>query len=124
LKEGNVNETAQLPCLSEALARVGDKWSILVVMQLEDGASRFSEIRRAVIGISHKMLAHTLRGLERDGFVVRTVHPTKPPSVDYVLTEMGLEMLVPVKALGIWVAASLGRIDQARRHYDAAAADR
>jgi DNA-binding HxlR family transcriptional regulator len=87
-------------------------------MQLEAGPQRFSTLRRAVAGISQKMLAQTLKGLERDGFVTRTVYPTKPPSVDYVLTELGREMVVPVKLLGTWVNANLDRIDSARHHFD------
>jgi DNA-binding HxlR family transcriptional regulator len=118
LEEGYPEESIDDRCLSEALARIGDKWSILIVMQLGDGPRRFSELRRSVGDISHKMLAHTLRSLERDGFVSRTVHPTKPPSVEYALTDLGREMLVPVHALGVWVIGNLGRIDEARRVFD------
>ena len=88
-------------------------------MQLDTGARRFSELRRAISGISHKMLAQTLRGLERDGFITRTVHPTKPPSVEYALTGLGRDMVVPVRALGTWVLDNLHRIDTARSRFDA-----
>jgi DNA-binding HxlR family transcriptional regulator len=87
-------------------------------MQLEAGPQRFGTLRRAIGGISQKMLAQTLKGLERDGFVTRTVYPTKPPSVEYVLTELGREMVVPVKLLGTWVNTNLDRIDNARQHFD------
>jgi len=109
--------------VAEALARVGDKWSVLLIMQLEVGAKRFSELRRAVGGISQKMLALTLRGLERDGFVLRTVHPTKPPSVEYALTDLGKDLVVPVRGLGLWVLDNLSRIEGARRRFDAQARD-
>lgn len=104
--------------LTCALARIGDKWTVQIVMHLESEPQRFSTLRRAIVGISQKMLAQTLRGLERDGFVTRTVYPTKPPSVDYALTELGREMVVPVKLLGTWVNNNLDRIDNAREQFD------
>lgn len=119
MEQGHLAETVDCHRVSDALARVGDKWSILIVMQLDAETKRFSALRRAIGGISQKMLALTLRGLERDGFVTRTVHPTKPPSVDYALTDLGREMVVPVKALGGWVLDNVHRIESARRHFDA-----
>ena len=104
--------------ISEVLARVGDKWTVLVVSLLGDGPMRFSELRRAVDGISQKMLTTTLRNLERDGFCTRTVFATVPPRVDYELTELGRDLLVPVKALGDWAVANRERIDAARRRFD------
>jgi DNA-binding HxlR family transcriptional regulator len=119
LERGNIVETVDCRAVTDALGRTGDKWTILIVMQLESGAKRFSALRRAINGISQKMLALTLRGLERDGYVSRTVHHTKPPSVEYALTDLGHEMVVPVRALGSWVMANLHRIESARRSFDA-----
>jgi DNA-binding HxlR family transcriptional regulator len=90
-------------------------------MQLDAEPRRFSELRRAISGISQKMLTLTLRGLERDGFITRTVYPTNPPSVEYALTDLGSEMVVPVKALGVWVLGNLHRIESARDRFDAEA---
>ena len=101
------------------LARVGDKWTILVVMTLARGTMRFSDIKRAIDGISQRMLTLTLRGLERDGLVTRRVYPTVPPRVDYALTQMGHSLCVPVKALGGWVQDHIDTIDAARVEYDA-----
>ncbi len=104
--------------VSEILQRVGDKWTVLVVGKLGDGPMRFNELRQAVGGISQKMLTTTLRGLERDGFVTRTVFPTIPPRVDYELTELGRELLVPVFALGEWARQNTARVKEARRRFD------
>jgi DNA-binding HxlR family transcriptional regulator len=101
------------------LARVGDKWSILTVMNLAGGSKRFSELRRGIDGISQRMLTLTLRGLERDGFVARTVTPSIPPRVDYELTTLGRSLCEPVMALGGWVQANLDVIDAARAVFDA-----
>jgi DNA-binding HxlR family transcriptional regulator len=103
------------------LARVGDKWSILVVMTLTDGPRRFNELKRIIGGISQRMLTFTLRGLERDGLVSRTVTPTIPPRVDYELTELGRSLQVPVQALGSWAFANLPTIQAARTRFDAGA---
>jgi DNA-binding HxlR family transcriptional regulator len=105
--------------VSEILARVGDKWTVLVVSLLGGGPMRFSELRRTIDGISQKMLTTTLRGLERDGFCTRKVFPTVPPRVEYALTELGRDLLVPVKALGDWAVANRERVDAARRRFDA-----
>jgi DNA-binding HxlR family transcriptional regulator len=105
--------------VSEVLARVGDKWTVLVVGLLGGGPMRFSELRRAIDGISQKMLTTTLRTLERDGFCTRTVFPSVPPRVEYELTELGRDLLVPVKALGEWAVANRERVDFARRRFDA-----
>lgn len=104
--------------VSEVLSRVGDKWTVLVVSYLGDGSLRFSDLKRAVGGISQKMLTTTLRGLERDGFVTRTVTPTIPPRVDYELTALGRELLVPVKALSNWARENQGRMAAARQRFD------
>jgi DNA-binding HxlR family transcriptional regulator len=84
------------------LARVGDKWTVLVVWSLGDGPKRFNELRKALGSISQRMLTLTLRALERDGLVTRTVFPTIPPRVDYELTKLGRSLLVPVSELGSW----------------------
>lgn len=108
--------------VSEILQRVGDKWTVLVVQRLGQGTMRFNELRQAVGGISQKMLTTTLRGLERDGFVTRTVFPTIPPRVDYELTDLGRELLVPVTALGEWARLNKDRVNAARARYDLAGA--
>src|SRR5216683_314816 len=106
--------------LGEILARVGDKWTVLVVGVLGDGPKRFSEIRRALGSISQRMLTLTLRGLERDGLVTRTVFPTIPPRVDYELTKLGRSLLKPVNGLGLWARQNRAAIADARRRFDAA----
>jgi DNA-binding HxlR family transcriptional regulator len=111
--------TGECQSVSEILSRVGDKWTVLVVGLLGSGPMRFSELRRAIDGISQKMLTTTLRTLERDGFCTRTVFPSVPPRVDYELTELGRDLLVPVKALGEWAVANRERVDSARRRFDA-----
>lgn len=121
MKPGYVHRGEDCRPVSDVLARVGDKWTVLVVVTLGDGAHRFSELRRALTGISQKMLTATLRGLERDGFVTRTVFPTIPPRVDYELTDLGRDLLVPVLALGNWARANGHRVEEARRRFDAAA---
>jgi DNA-binding HxlR family transcriptional regulator len=105
--------------VSEVLARVGDKWSVLIVMTLGGGPRRFNEIKRSVGGVSQRMLTLTLRGLERDGLVTRTVFPTIPPRVDYELTELGHSLWQPVKALGMWAHLNQAAIQQARCEFDA-----
>ena len=108
--------------ISDVLARVGDKWSVLVVSRLGSGAMRFNELRRSIGGISQRMLTLTLRGLERDGLVTRTVFPTIPPRVDYALTPLGRDLLQPVSALGEWATRNQAKIARAREKFDGAAA--
>ena len=105
--------------VSEVLDRIGDKWSVLVVVTLGDGPKRFNELRRSIASISQRMLTLTLRGLERDGLISRTVFPTVPPRVDYELTELGRSLLRPVRALGGWARENRSRILQARLRFDA-----
>ncbi|KAB0681246.1 winged helix-turn-helix transcriptional regulator [Aureimonas leprariae] len=107
--------------VSEVLARVGDKWSVLIVMTLGDGPRRFNELKRTVGGISQRMLTLTLRGLERDGLVTRTVFPTIPPRVDYELTDLGRSLVGPVKALGDWALANRPAMVEARHRFDGGA---
>jgi DNA-binding HxlR family transcriptional regulator len=104
---------------ASVLARVGDKWSVFVIMMLGDGPKRFNEIKRMIGGISQRMLTLTLRGLERDGLVTRTVFPTIPPRVDYELTELGRGLSAPVKALGQWAIEHQPEIQRARTKFDA-----
>lgn len=107
------------PAVREVLNRVGDKWSVLVVGLLGDGPRRFTEIRRSIEGISQRMLTLTLRGLERDGLVTRSVEPTIPPRVDYDLTHLGRTLLEPIRALAGWAAANRTAIQEARERFDA-----
>jgi len=102
----------------EVLNLVGDKWSVLVVGVLGKGALRFSEIKRTIEGISQRMLTRTLRGLERDGLLTRTVTPTIPPRVDYELTKLGRTLLDPVRGLARWAARNRVAIQGARDHFD------
>jgi DNA-binding HxlR family transcriptional regulator len=108
--------------VSEILARVGDKWSVLIVMLLGDGPRRFNELKRLIGGISQRMLTLTLRGLERDGLVTRTMFPTIPPRVDYELTPLGHSLWEPVKALGAWAYDHQPEIARARQAFDRARA--
>src|SRR4051812_36394936 len=107
--------------VASILARVGDKWSVLVIMLLGDGPRRFNELKRMIGGISQRMLTLTLRGLERDGLVTRTVFPTVPPRVDYELTDLGRGLSDPVKKLGMWARQHLADIESARDNFDARA---
>src|SRR5436305_13610972 len=101
--------------VSEVLARVGDKWTVLVVGVLGDGPKRFNELRRALGSISQRMLTLTLRGLERDGLVTRTMFPSIPARVDYELTQLGHSLLAPVSGLGTWARQNQTAIQDARR---------
>jgi DNA-binding HxlR family transcriptional regulator len=101
------------------LNRVGDKWSVLIVGLLADGSKRFSELRRTIEGISQRMLTLTLKGLERDGLVTRTVYPTKPPRVEYQLTKLGRTLRKPIQALAKWAQENREEIQKARNRYDA-----
>jgi DNA-binding HxlR family transcriptional regulator len=109
--------------VAPVLNRVGDKWSMLIVMLLADGPKRFMELKRAIDGISQRMLTLSLRNLERDGLVSRTVTPTIPPRVDYELTELGLSLREPVQALGAWAMAHIECIRAAQARFDSALAD-
>ena len=112
--------TPQCRGINEVLQRIGDKWSTLIVSALSDGSMRFSELRREIPSISQRMLTLTLRGLERDGLVSRTVTPTIPPRVDYELTELGHSLQGPVCALAKWALDNIGDIHEAQARFDAA----
>jgi DNA-binding HxlR family transcriptional regulator len=118
---GTLHVPEDCRAVSEVLARVGDKWTVLVVSELGRGPKRFNEIRRALGSISQRMLTLTLRGLERDGLVTRTVFPTIPPRVDYELTRLGRSLLEPVSGLGLWARRNRSAIEDARRRFDASA---
>jgi DNA-binding HxlR family transcriptional regulator len=96
------NPHAACKAVVETLARIGDKWTVMVVGALSKGPIRYNEIRRRVEGISQRMLTLTLKGLEQDGLVTRTMYPTIPPRVDYELTELGRKLIVPLQALSEW----------------------
>lgn len=104
--------------VTEVLARIGDKWSMQVVMRLGGGPVRFNALRREVEGISQRMLTRTLRGLERDGLISRTVTPSIPPRVDYALTPLGQSLAGPVSLLGDWAIANREEIAAARTRFD------
>lgn len=110
--------TEDCRAVSDILERIGDKWSVLVVVMLGNGPKRFSELRREIASISQRMLTLTLRGLERDGLVTRTVFPTIPPRVDYELTELGRSLLKPVAALSDWARENHPSIQSARFRFD------
>jgi DNA-binding HxlR family transcriptional regulator len=118
LKRRHQNLPEDCQPISELLGHVGDKWTIMVIRALGDGPTRHNELQRSIGGISQKMLTATLRTLERDGFVTRTIFATVPPRVDYALTGLGRELLVPVTALAKWAQANQTRIDAARATFD------
>ena len=115
----NPEDTATCEHISRILARISDKWTMLVVRVLGRGPCRFNALRREVGEISQKVLASTLRDLEENGFVSRTVMPVTPPQVEYALTELGHDLLCPVQALAEWVLANSGRMEAARETYAA-----
>lgn len=115
---GNLDVPEDCRAVSEVLSRVGDKWTVLVVSTLGDGTKRFNELRRALGSISQRMLTLTLRALERDGLVTRTVFATVPPRVDYELTDLGRSLLEPVSGLGQWARTHRPDIQEARRRFD------
>jgi DNA-binding HxlR family transcriptional regulator len=106
--------------ISETLARIGDKWTVLVVELLRNGPMRFNELRRTINGISQRMLTLTLRGLERDGLVTRTVYPTIPPRVEYELTPLGRTLRAPLGAIAEWARTNRPTIERAQKLFDAA----
>lgn len=114
----NLHDTEACRAVSDVLSRIGDKWTVLVVETLGDGSMRFNELRRMVGSISQKMLTTTLRNLERDGLATRTVYATIPPRVEYELTDLGRELLVPVRSLSLWARNNIERINDARTRFD------
>ena len=112
-------EAPQCPTLLEVLTRIGDKWSLCVIGRLYQGPMRFNMLKRSIGGVSQRMLTLTLRGLERDGLIQRTVYPTNPPSVEYQLTALGHTLIDPVKAIFDWADTHRMDIQQARVQFDA-----
>jgi DNA-binding HxlR family transcriptional regulator len=123
MTRGKPHVTEDCRAVSAVLARIGDKWSVLTVSRLGGGPLRFNELKRDIGGISQRMLTLTLRGLERDGLVTRTVFPTVPPRVDYELTALGRSLLVPVSALGDWAIRNRKKIEEAQAGFDGARRD-
>ncbi|HAT85302.1 MAG TPA: transcriptional regulator [Rhizobiales bacterium] len=117
------DQCPQCSRINEVLSRVGDRWSVLIVISLARyGTLRFNELKRN-LGISQRMLSRTLRELERDGLVNRTYHPTIPPKVEYNLTPMGESFRQPVETLGQWALDNITNIDAAREKFEANHAD-
>jgi DNA-binding HxlR family transcriptional regulator len=119
LKPGHMHLSGDCRAVSDVLSRIGDKWTVLVVNLMGKGPKRFNEMKREVGGISQRMLTLTLRGLERDGLVTRSVYPTVPPRVEYALTDLGRSLLAPVRELGTWALSNHTRIEEARARFDA-----
>jgi DNA-binding HxlR family transcriptional regulator len=113
----NHEDTAHCEHISRMLARISDKWTLLVVRVLGQGPRRFNALRREVGEISQKVLASTLRDLEENGFVTRTVTPVTPPQVEYELTDLGRELFKPAQGIADWVIANATRIEAARAAY-------
>ncbi|GBD50469.1 winged helix-turn-helix transcriptional regulator [Methylopila sp. Yamaguchi] len=111
-------ESHECLMVNSVLARVGDKWTVLVVMFLADGSKRFNELKRLIGGVSQRMLTLTLRGLERDGLVTRTVTPSIPPRVDYELTDLGRSLQAHAVALARWAHENGPAIESARAAFD------
>jgi len=120
MKPGITHDPNSTDCraISGVLQRIGDKWTVLLVSLLADGPKRFNEMKRAVNGISQRMLTLTLRGLERDGLVSRTVYPTVPPRVDYALTPLGCTLIDKLQALGEWARHNGRAMEAARLKFD------
>jgi DNA-binding HxlR family transcriptional regulator len=115
---GDLGDPEECRLIASILARIGDKWSVLIVGALGDGLKRFSDLRRLLGSISQRMLTLTLRGLERDGLVSRTVTPSNPPRVDYELTTLGRTLLAPVESLTRWVRTNRLDIEAARAKHE------
>ncbi len=115
---GQLHSNEECVSINEVLNRVGDKWSLQVISRLGEGTLRFTELKRSIDGISQRMLTLTLRQLERDGLVERTVHPTVPPKVEYTLSDFGRTILIPVTALANWALTYRLDIQAAREAFD------
>ena len=120
MKPTHIHLTEDCRAVSAILQRVGDKWTVLVVSTLGEGPRRFNELRREIPSVSQRMLTLTLRNLERDGLVTRTVYAEIPPRVEYALTDLGRTLTKPLDALWNWAAEHQGEVQQARGVYDAA----
>lgn len=111
-------DSAECRIVRETLSQLGDKWTLLVILCLSAGPQRFNALQRAVVGISHRMLTVTLRKLERDGLVLRTVYPTVPLHTDYELTPLGVSFTEPVMAIANWAIAAKRDIEDNRTRFD------
>ncbi len=100
------------------LDRIADKWTALIIGLLEDQPKRFSQLQRGIGGISQKMLAQTLRSLERDGLVTRTIYPEVPPRVEYELTPLGRTLIEPLAAIRLWAESHMNSVTNAQNTYD------
>lgn len=114
------DDHANCRVLGQVLDRIGDKWTVMVVGGLSKGPMRFNALLRLIGGVSHRMLTLTLRGLEQDGLVKRTVYPTVPPKVEYELTEIGASLIKPLRALAVWAQTNQPAIESARARSKAA----
>lgn len=114
---GTVGQINQCPA-REALELMGDRWTMIVVKALAEGIQRYGALHREIGGISQKMLTQTLRSLERDGLVLRTVYPVVPPKVEYTLTPLGKTMIEPLAAIGLWAERHMDEIIRARKRHD------
>lgn len=123
MEPSHIHVPSECNNVAPILQRIGDKWTVLVVILLGDGSLRFSELRKKISNISQRMLTFTLRGLERDGMVTRTVTPSVPPRVDYELTPLGKSLLKPLFQLGDWAQAHAAEIRAAQKKYDAVNAE-
>lgn len=112
------NEHSECRRLGKILSVIGDKWTIMIMGALSDGPLRYNELRRKIGGVSQRMLTLTLRRLERDGLLTRTVYPTIPPRVDYDLTSVGRSLIEPLQNLSGWATAHLSIIEEAQKAYD------
>ena len=119
MSPGHTDDTDNCRVVADVLSRIGDKWTVYVVRLLSDGSMRFNEIKRAIPAISQRMLTLTLRGLERDGLVTRTIYPTIPPRVDYELTDLGRTLIATLMALGDWALSNRANVEKARAAFDA-----
>jgi DNA-binding HxlR family transcriptional regulator len=119
MSRGTLLDTDRCIPATELFQLIGDKWTMIVVMSLREGALRFSELRRAIPGVSQRMLTLTLRTLERDGLISRKVTPSVPPRVDYELTALGAEFCEKLLPVGMWAFANRPTIEAARAEFDA-----
>ncbi|MGV1089618.1 MAG: winged helix-turn-helix transcriptional regulator [Mycobacterium sp.] len=113
-------DSAECHIVREVLSQLGDKWTLLVILCLSAGPLRFNALQRAVVGISHRMLTVTLRKLERDGLLLRTVHAEVPPHTEYALTALGVSFTEPVMAIANWAVAARPQIELNREHFERA----
>ena len=114
----DIDHSAQCRALGQVLDRIGDKWTVMVVGALTDGPMRFNALLRLIGGVSHRMLTLTLRGLEKDGLVTRTMYPTIPPRVDYELTKLGRSLIEPLSKLSDWTQQNMATIERARAKFE------